>query len=106
MLIAELFESVQESVLVVYPGRFQPWHKGHKAVYDGLVRTYGRDHVFVATSNKIDPPKSPFSFSDKAQFMALTGVHLDRVIETNQPYRAPELAVSYTHLTLPTIYSV
>jgi len=106
MLIAELFESVQESVLVVYPGRFQPWHKGHKAVYDGLVRTYGRDHVFVATSNKIDPPKSPFSFSDKAQFMALTGVHLDRVIETNQPYRAPELVSRYDPATTRLIFAV
>jgi nicotinamide mononucleotide adenylyltransferase len=80
MFLTELFEDTHNT-LVVYPGRFQPFHKGHKAVYDQLVKQYGRDSVFIATSNKVEQPKSPFSFSDKVQFMTLTGVPLDRIAE-------------------------
>jgi hypothetical protein len=106
MFIAELFEGQAANTLVVYPGRFQPFHKGHKAVYDWLVKRYGRDAVFIATSNKVEQPKSPFSFSDKAQFMALTGVHLDRVVETSQPYRALELVSKYDPQSTKLIFAV
>ena len=30
--------------------------------------------MFIATSNKVDPPKSPFTFEEKRAMMALTGV--------------------------------
>ena len=62
MFISELFEAAEPSnVLVIYPGRFQPFHKGHKAVYDYLASRYGRDNVFITTSNKVAPPRSPFT---------------------------------------------
>ena len=92
MFILDLFEGVETmDTIVVYPGRFQPWHKGHRAVYDYLVSNFGRDRVFIATSNKVDPPRSPFSFSEKLQFMHLTGITSDSVVETRDPYKVPEL---------------
>jgi hypothetical protein len=91
MFLTEIFEAESTPVVVVYPGRFQPFHKGHRAVYDYLVGKYGRDSVYIATSNKVDPPRSPFNFSEKIEFIKLTGVPLDRVIETRDPYRVPEL---------------
>lgn len=106
MFISDLFEDDHNSVLVIYPGRYQPWHKGHKAVYDGLVRKFGRDSVYIATSNKVEPPKSPFSFSDKAQFIALTGISLDRVVESSQPYRAVEIVSKYNASTTQLIFAV
>jgi hypothetical protein len=106
MFVAELFENPQRNLIVIYPGRFQPFHKGHKAVYDYLVKKYGRDHVYIATSNKTDNLKSPFSFSDKAQFMAATGVSLDRVIESTQPYQVPELKSQINLSTTVMIYAV
>lgn len=95
MFITELFEAVSHPTLVIYPGRFQPFHKGHRAVYDYLVKHYGRDNVFIATSNKVAPPKSPFSFANKAAFMKLTGVPMDRVLETPEPYKSQELVNRY-----------
>ena len=106
MFLSDIFEDNNASVLVVYPGRFQPFHKGHKAVYDHLVKMYGRDSVFIATSNKVEQPKSPFSFSDKAQFMALTGVPADRIIESTQPYKAEELTRHYNPSTTRLIFAV
>jgi len=106
MFVADIFEAPQKHLIVVYPGRFQPFHKGHKAVYDYLSKKYGRDAVYIATSNKTDNLKSPFSFSDKAQFMAATGVSLDRVIETKQPYQVPELTARLDPNNTIIVYAV
>jgi len=106
MFVADIFEAPQKNLIVVYPGRFQPFHKGHKAVYDYLSKKYGRDAVYIATSNKTDNLKSPFSFSDKSQFMAATGVSLDRVIETKQPYQVPELTSKLNPNTTIIVYAV
>lgn len=92
MFIYDLFENAETmNTVVVYPGRFQPWHRGHHEVYNYLVRNFGRDRVFIATSNKVAPPRSPFSFGEKLQFMNFTGIPGDVVIETTDPYRVPEL---------------
>ena len=107
MFLTELFEDINSiTTLVVYPGRFQPFHKGHRAVYDYLVKKFGRDHVYIATSNKVEPPKSPFNFSDKVKFIALTGVPLDRVVESTQPYRALEITEKYNPDTTRLIFAV
>lgn len=105
MFVADLFEDTK-NLLIVYPGRFQPFHKGHKAVYDHLVGKFGRDRVYIATSNKVDPPKSPFNFTDKSVFMALTGVPMDRVVESREPYRVPELVALYPAESTILIFAV
>ena len=84
MFINELAEP---TVLVIYPGRFQPFHKGHHAVYEYLTGKFGRNNVFIATSNKVEQPKSPFSFAEKAYFMQLTGVPGDRIVQAANPYQ-------------------
>jgi hypothetical protein len=99
MFLTEIFEAQEPATLVIYPGRFQPFHKGHRAVYEYLVKKFGRDQVFIATSNKVDPPRSPFNFSQKAQFIQLTGVPMDRVVETRDPYKVPELTQNYPSST-------
>ena len=84
MFITELAEP---QFLVIYPGRFQPFHKGHHAVYEWLTGKFGRNNVYIATSNKTDSDKSPFSFSEKKYFMQLTGVPDDRIVQAVQPYQ-------------------
>jgi hypothetical protein len=105
MFLFELFEN-KGNVLVVYPGRFQPFHKGHRAVYDFLVKNYGHNNVFIATSNKVEPPKSPFSFADKQEFIKLTGINLDRVVESTQPYKAEEITRNYDPTVTKLIFAV
>ena len=84
MFINELAEP---TLLVIYPGRFQPFHKGHHAVYEYLTGKFGRNNVYIATSNKTDNAKSPFTFAEKAYFMQLTGVPADRIVQATQPYQ-------------------
>jgi cytidyltransferase-like protein len=94
MFIADLFESyIAEDglqLVVLYPGRFQPFHLGHGEVFRSLQSKFGRDSVYIATSNKVEPPKSPFNFSDKTVFMNAAGVPSDRIIEVTNPYKLPE----------------
>jgi hypothetical protein len=94
MFIADLFENyVAEAgpeLVVLYPGRFQPFHLGHGEVFRDLQSKFGRDNVYIATSNKVELPKSPFNFSEKIQFMHAVGVPGDRIIEVTSPYKLPE----------------
>lgn len=84
MFISELSEP---QLLVIYPGRFQPFHKGHKAVYDWLTGKFGGNSVYIATSNKLDGDRSPFTFAEKQYFMQLTGVPTGHIIQASQPYQ-------------------
>jgi len=79
-------ELAEPTLLVIYPGRFQPFHKGHYAVYNWLTGKFGRNNVYIATSNKTDAVKSPFTFAEKAYFMHLTGVPADRIVQASRPY--------------------
>jgi hypothetical protein len=94
MVIADLFESyIAEAgpqLVVLYPGRFQPFHLGHQDVFQALQNKFGRDNVYVATSNKTELPKSPFNFNDKLAFMTAAGIPADRIIEVASPYKLPE----------------
>jgi cytidyltransferase-like protein len=92
--------------VVVYPGRFQPFHRGHKEVYDYLCRIYGNENVWIVTSDKVEPPRSPFNFEEKLEMMKLTGVDPSRVIRSSQPYRAEELIKNFDPQTTRAIFAV
>lgn len=88
MRISDLFEAVQNTV-VIYPGRFHPFHKGHAAVYRWLSNKF--NNVFIATSDKVDPPKSPFSFEEKKRMMMHAGVPANAIVQVKNPYLAKEI---------------
>jgi hypothetical protein len=77
--------------VVIYPGRFHPFHRGHKASYDYLVKQYGADSVFVVSSDKQDADKSPFSFADKMDMMTKLGIPPGRIAQVKNPYQAQEI---------------
>ena len=77
--------------IAIYAGRFHPFHKGHKASYDFLVKQFGADNVYIATSNAQAPLTSPFSFEEKKQMAELTGIPSDKIIQTKNPYQAQEI---------------
>lgn len=91
MHVLDIFEATQSRIVAIYPGRFQPFHRGHRAVFDYLSKTFGASNTFITTSDKVGPPKSPFNFDEKLKMMTLTGVDPSRVVKTAEPYRANEL---------------
>tara|TARA_B110000879_G_scaffold184075_1_gene243367 strand:- start:226 stop:846 length:621 start_codon:yes stop_codon:yes gene_type:complete len=91
MLINEVIsflEATATKAVAIYPGRFHPFHKGHKFVYDYLSGKYGT--AYIATSDK-QGPDSPFSFEEKKRMMMLTGVPAQAIINTRQPYVPNEI---------------
>lgn len=77
--------------VVIYPGRFHPFHRGHKASYDELVKQFGPDNVYVVSSNLTAPLTSPFSFADKRQMMSKLGIPSDKIVQVKNPYQAHEI---------------
>jgi len=90
-------ESVEmENVIVVYSGRFQPFHKGHFATYKQLVSKFGKDDVYIATSNKTDNQKSPFDFREKKTIMTkMFGIQSNKIVQVKNPYQPTEIVSSY-----------
>jgi hypothetical protein len=77
--------------VVIYPGRFHPFHRGHKASYDYLTKRYGDRNVFVVSSDRQDPETSPFSFADKMAMMTKLGISPGQIAQVKNPYQAQEI---------------
>jgi hypothetical protein len=77
--------------IVIYPGRFQPGHKGHKSSYDYLANKFGAENVYVATSDVTAPVTNPFSFADKVQMLTKLGIPSSHIVQVRNPYQAQEI---------------
>ena len=85
-----------KKTIVVYVGRFQPFHKGHYATYSHLVKKFGKDNVYIGTSNKVEKPKSPFNFKEKKQIMTtMFGVPSNKIYEVKNPYAPTEILKNF-----------
>jgi hypothetical protein len=81
-----------DKVVVVYSGRFQPFHKGHYATYDHLVKKFGKDSVYIGTSDVTDNKKSPFGFKEKkAIMMKMFGIPSNKIFNVRNPYAPQEI---------------
>ena len=86
-----LTENIEKKV-VVYAGRFQPFHPGHYGSYKQLVSVFGKDNVYIGASNKTDNLKSPFNFKEKKQIMTtMFDVPSDKIIQIKNPYAPKEI---------------
>lgn len=99
-------EGTSDNLVVVYPGRFHPFHIGHGMVYRYLVEQYSNADVYIASSNKTDAGKSPFTFDEKKQMMALAGVKPNAIVQTRVPYLASEITDNYDPDTTVVVYAV
>src|SRR5210317_552732 len=81
-----------DNKVVVYAGRFQPFHKGHYATYSHLVKKFGKDNVFIGTSNKTDNNKSPFNFKEKVMIITkMFGIPKNKIVQVKNPYVPTEV---------------
>ena len=78
--------------VIIYPGRFQPMLSHHAQVFDQLNSLYNDADVYIATSDKVEPGKSPFNFKEKRQIIASHGIDPARVLYARSPYNWEELA--------------
>ena len=66
-------------IIAVYPGRFQPMGKHHKATYDWMVENFGQANSFIVTSDKVCLPDSPFCFDEKQKIASAYGIPVNSI---------------------------
>jgi hypothetical protein len=75
-----------KKVFVIYPGRFHPFHAGHKGVYNYLSTKFGGNDVYITTTGVVELPKSPFSFDEKKEMMMATGIPANKILNVKNNY--------------------
>ena len=106
MRLFDLFENENTNLLVIYPGRFHPFHIGHGKVFKYLKQNYKGAQVFIASSGKTDTHKSPFTFDEKKKMMMLAGVDPNAIVQTKVPYVASEITDRFDPDTTVVVYAV
>lgn len=84
---------LKKRITAIYAGRFHPFHRGHAQAFRELQGKFGADDTYIATSGKIEPGKSPFTFEEKREMIlaALPGLDAARVFEEPVPYAPARL---------------
>ena len=98
--VKEILTEEIKDVVVVYAGRFQPFHKGHYGTYSHLVQKFGKDRVWIGTSNKSGGPKDPFNFLEKKKIMTtMFDIPSDKVVQVKNPYNPTEVLSGFSPKT-------
>lgn len=95
-MINEVNKPEVKQTVVVYAGRFQPFHPGHYAVYKHLVDKFGKNNVYIGSSDDTSGPKSPLRFKEKKLIAVdIFGVPNNRFVKVKNPYRPVEILDKY-----------
>lgn len=101
------FEDVKNyKTVVIYSGRFHPFHKGHASVYNKLKEKFPYADVYIATSEKTDPVKSPFEYEEKVKMIQSAGIDPQFVEKVRNPYIAQEIISKYDTDETKVIFAV
>ena len=106
MKIDNIIEANSVKTICIYPGRFQPPHRGHAQTYASLAKQYGAENTFIATSNKVEPGKSPFNFEEKKQLLIAAGVPASQIVQVVNTYAAKEITDRYDISNTVVVYAV
>lgn len=91
------------ALVVVFPGRFQPFHRGHHGVYLALCQRFGADAVYLASSDRTGDAggrPAPFSFAEKQKLIVkLFDVEPSRIVQVKSPYGPREILSHYDPAT-------
>jgi hypothetical protein len=83
---------MSKKIFVIFPGRFHPWHNGHKSVYNYLTTKFGGNDVYITTTGVTELPKSPFTFDEKKQMMITTGIPANKILNVKNNYNLKSVA--------------
>jgi len=104
-LVDQLINEQQiKNIIVIYPGRFQPMGKHHADVYNKLANIFGRSNTYIATSDKVDLPKSPLNFQEKSLVIKNHGI--TNVVQVKNPYQSTEITSKYDPETTAVLFAV
>ncbi len=106
MDLSELLEDDTKDLVIIYPGRFHPFHIGHGKVYKYLKQKYSNAKVFISTSGKVDGDRSPFTFEEKKKMMELAGVDSGAIVQCKSPYQSIEIVQQFDENKTVVVFAV
>jgi hypothetical protein len=107
MNLNEKDKPVVKKTVVVYSGRFQPFHKGHYVSYLKLAQKFGKSNVYIGTSNDTSGPKSPFNFDEKVTIITtMFGIPKDKIVQVRNPYAPKEILSQFDGKTTAYVAAV
>ncbi len=74
-----------KKTIVIFPGRFQPFHKGHMAAYHYLTDKFGQENVNIFTSD-LTKEESPLDFEERKKIINFAGVPNQYIWYAAEPY--------------------
>lgn len=92
-----------KTIVGIYPGRFQPCGRHHAQTFKWLQKKFGKN-TFVATSNKVQLPKSPLNFKEKQMVWKKHGVPSNKVVQVKNPYLAEEVLKKFDPETTAVVF--
>ena len=90
-----------KTVVAIYPGRFQPMGAHHAQAFKSIPFK----DKFIATSNKVAQPKSPFNFAEKKKIISAYGLG-GKLVQVRDPYKAVEILSKYDPETTAAVFVV
>jgi len=93
-----------KTIVVIYPGRFQPMGRHHAETYKKLAAKFGKSDTYIATSDKVKLPKSPLNFKEKRKVIFKHGI--GNVVQVKNPYQATEITSKYDPETTAVLFAV
>ena len=94
-------EGIGFNLIVIFAGRFQPFHKGHAHYYDRVKQEFPTAKFYIATASNTskdaqkEPSRYPFNFDEKKQIIHACGVPENEIVETRVPYKPIEILQQY-----------
>lgn len=90
-----LEQLINQDYIVVFPGRFNPFHNGHLSVYRELIKKFGANNVYIYTSDIVKKPKSPLNFEQK-KYLISRIIPKDKIIKmTGSAYRIEDIVKDF-----------
>ena len=75
-------------------------YKGHYGTYQHLVKKFGKNNVYIGTSDKVELPKSPFNFREKVKIAnAMFNIPKNKIFKVKNPYKPTEILSKFDKKT-------
>ena len=88
------FENEQTGkTIVIFPGGFHPFHKGHKSIFDNIVKTFPNADKYIAIADFTKD--RPFTANEKKLIISSTGIDPNVVRVVKSPFKAEEILSQY-----------
>ena len=85
--------------VVIYPGRFQPMLSHHVKVYRSIQEQFPGADVYIGTSDKVEPGKSPFNFQEKRLIAKAHGIDPSKVLLAPRPYHNMDYEANFEEMS-------